>query len=170
MVDVSLITFVDGGNILVKPDAKVARLNDLEGRRVAVISGTTTEKVLRASLAQRKMKSEVVPVTTRGEGLKLLDDGRVDGFAADRTTLIGIAATTPSKAGGFMLLDEDFSVEPYVFGLPRGDPDFRLAVNRVLARIFRTNDIVRIYNRWLGSLGPPSLLLSAAYFLQAIEE
>jgi ABC-type amino acid transport substrate-binding protein len=43
-------------------------------------------------------------------------------------------------------------------------------VNRVLARLYRTGEISKIYNQWLGPLGAPSLLLSAAYFLQSLAE
>jgi glutamate/aspartate transport system substrate-binding protein len=168
-VDFSLITFVDGGSILARSGTQIGRLMDFDGKRVAVISGTTTDKVLRESLTRRSMKTEVVNVKTRAEGLKLLEDSKVDGFASDRTTLIGVVATNESR-GTFTLLDEDFSVEPYALALPRGDYEFRLAVNRVLARVFRSGDIVKIYNRWLGSLGPPSLLLSATYFVQSLDE
>ena len=41
-VDFSLITFVDGGSILTKSGTGGARLLDFDGKRVAVISGTTT--------------------------------------------------------------------------------------------------------------------------------
>jgi ABC-type amino acid transport substrate-binding protein len=168
-VDFSLITFVDGGSILTKSGIGSGRLIDFDGKRIAVISGTTTEKVLRASLAQRSIKSQVTTVKTRAEGLKLLEESQVEGFASDRTTLIGLAAT--SQAGGsFRLLDEDFSIEPYALTLPRGDHEFRLAVNRVLARLYRSGEIGSIYNRWLGSLGPPSLMLSATYFVQGLAE
>ena len=54
--------------------------------------------------------------------------------------------------------------------LPRGDHDFRLAVNRVLARVYRSGEIEKIYGRWLGPLGPPSVLLSATYFIQSLAE
>ena len=168
-VDFSLITFVDGGSILAKSGgAAGGRLLDFDGKRIAVISGTTTEKVLREGLAQRSIKAEVVTVASRPEGLKLLQDSKVDGFASDRTTLISLVAT--QAAGAFRLLDEDFSIEPYAFALARGDPEFRLAVNRVLARLYRGGEIVRIYNRWLGRLGPPSLLLSTTYFVQGLSE
>ena len=108
-------------------------------------------------------------MSSRTDGLKLLEDGKVDGFASDRTTLVGIVSMRGTSAA-FSLLDEDFSVEPYALSLPRGDYEFRLAVNRVLARLYRSGDIVGIYDRWLGKLGPPSLLLSATYFVQGIGE
>jgi ABC-type amino acid transport substrate-binding protein len=168
-VDFSLITFVDGASILTKGDAQYSRLHDLDGRRVAVITGTTTEKAIRVFFAQRKLKLVAIGVATRGEGLKLLDEGRVDGFAADRTTLIGLMASAAAQ-GGYRLVDEDLSIEPYALALARGDHEFRLAVNRVLARLYRERGIMRIYNHWLGGLGPPSLLLSAAYFVQALED
>jgi ABC-type amino acid transport substrate-binding protein len=168
-VDFSLITFVDGGSVLTRAGAGLGRLADLDGKRIAVIKGTTTEQALRASLARYAPKAEVLTVSTRPEGVKLVEDAKVDGFAADRTTLVG-AVLGKSGAGAYRLLDEDFSIEPYAFALPAGEHDYRLAVNRVLARLFRTGDIAKVYDRWLGPLGPPSALLSATYFVQGIAE
>lgn len=169
LVDFSLITFLDGGSILSRVDSQLGRIGDFSGKRLAVITSTTTEKVLRTSLSKRGIDAEIVTVSNRKEGLKLLDNSEVDGFASDRTALIGIVLG--SKTGhAFKLLDEDFSVEQYALALPRGDYEFRLAVNRVLARLYRTGAIQQIYNQWLGKLGPPSLLLSATYFIQSISE
>jgi ABC-type amino acid transport substrate-binding protein len=169
LVDFSLVTFVDGASVLAKAETDVRRLVDFKGRRIAVISGTTTERVLRDALARDSIAAEVVPIKTREEGIALLNDSKVDGLASDRTTLIGVVSRT---AGGrvYKLLDEDFSIEPYALMLPRGDHDFRLAVNRVLARLYRTGEIRPVYDRWLGPLGPPSLLLSASYFIQGLAE
>ena len=168
-VDFSLITFVDGGSILTRVESEAGRLSDFYGKRIAVITGTTTEKALRESLASRSIKAEIITVTARAAGLQLLDQRKVDGFASDRIVLIGVVLTSKTQ-GAFKLLDEDFSVEPYALALPRGDAEYRLAVNRVLARLYRTGDIQKIYDRWLGGLGPPSLLLSAAYFIQGLAE
>jgi len=169
LVDFSLVTFVDGGSILAKIDGAASRISDLSGKRIAVIQATTTERALRATLSRVLVNADVVTVKARDEGLELLRQGQVDAFAADRTTLIGVVA----KGGGgdiYKLLDEDFSIEQYALMLPRGDPDFRLAVNRGLAQLYRSGDIRRVYDRWLGPLGPPSLLLSATYFIQALSE
>jgi ABC-type amino acid transport substrate-binding protein len=168
-VDFSLITFVDGGSVLTRAGSGMGRLADLNGKRVAVIKGTTTEQALRESLARYKVNAEVLTVTTRPEGLKLVEDAKVEGFAADRTTLVG-AVLAKQAGGAYRLLDEDFSIEPYAFALPSGDQEYRVAVNRVLARLFRTGEIGKIYERWLGPLGPPSALLSATYFVQGIAE
>jgi ABC-type amino acid transport substrate-binding protein len=168
-VDFSLITFVDGGSILTRVESEAGRLSDFNGKRIAVITGTTTEKALKGSLERRSIKAEVVTVRTREAGLQLLDSRKVDGFASDRIVLIGVVLTSKTK-GAFKLLDEDFSVEPYALALPRGDAGYRLAVNRALARLYRTGDIQKIYDRWLGRLGPPSVLLSATYFIQALAE
>lgn len=106
-VDFSLITFVDGGSILTTSASSTRRLLDFGGKRIAVISGTTTEKVLRESLAERSIKAEVVTVKSRPQGLKLVEGSKVDGFAADRTTLIGLMSASQRS---FSLLDEDFSI------------------------------------------------------------
>jgi len=168
-VDFSLITFVDGGSILTRVESEAGRLADFNGKRIAVITGTTTEKVLKENLARRAIDAEVVTVKARDEGLRLLDQRKVEGFASDRMVLIGVVLTSQTK-GAFKLLDEDFSVEPYALALPRGDHAYRLAVNRVLARLYRSGEIQKIYEQWLGRLGPPSVLLSATYFIQSLSE
>ncbi len=166
LVDFSLITFVDGGSLLVKSDAELARLSDLKDKRIAVIGGTTTERTLQAS----PLGAELVKVTTRDEGLALLREGQVVALASDRTALIGVVVMNRGGGGNYKLLDQDFSIEQYALMLPRGDHDWRLAVNRQLARVYRSGQIQDIYARWLGPLGPPSVLLSATYFIQNLAE
>jgi ABC-type amino acid transport substrate-binding protein len=168
-VDFSLVTFVDGASILTLASADTARIGDFNGKRIAALSGTTTDKVLRETLARRLVKAEVVNVATRDEGLRMLEQGQVHGLASDRTTLIGVVLTSQVR-GRFKLIDEDFSVEPYALTLARDDHDFRLAVNRVLAGLYRGGGIRPIYDRWLGPLGTPSLLLNATYFIQSLAE
>jgi len=170
LVDFSLVTFVDGGSLLVGARSNIAQLSDLEGKRVAAIAGTTTDKALRAALERRMVKAEVVTIKTRDEGLELLVKGEIQALASDRTALIGLVVMSGEARGSFRLLDQDFSIEQYALVLRRGDYDFRLAVNRVLARVYRSGEIEKIYARWLGPLGPPSVLLSAAYYIQAISE
>ena len=167
LVDFSLVTFIDGANIVSLAERSAGRIGDFSGKRIAVMSGTTTEKVVREALAQRQVRAEVVTVTSRAEGLRMVEQAKVAGFASDRTTLI---AATSANRERFRLMDEDLSVEPYALMLARDDPDFRLAVNRGIAALYRGGGIRAIYDRWLGPLGSPSLLLNAAYFIQGLSE
>ncbi|HTT39357.1 MAG TPA: amino acid ABC transporter substrate-binding protein [Burkholderiales bacterium] len=168
-VDFSLMTFVDGATVLVRADSDLFRLADLKSRKVAVVPTTTTATALQAALKLRMLQIQVVTVSSPEEGLAKLQEGVVDGYASDRLVLIG-QGTVSLGERNFRLLDEDFSLEPYALALPRGDADFRLAVDRALAGLYRSGEIKAIFDRWLGPLGRPSLLLSALYYLQSIPE
>jgi glutamate/aspartate transport system substrate-binding protein len=168
-VDFSSMTFVDGGSLLVHGDANINRLSDLSGKRVAVIPGTTTEKVMREALQKAKITVHTVTVKEHAEGLAALEKGTADAYASDRVILLGLAMTSkdPTKMA---IADQYFSYEPYGLMLPRGDADFRLTVNRVLARLYRSGEIIPIFERWFGSFERTSNLLQAMYLLQSLPE
>ena len=169
LVDFSSLTFVDGATVLVRAGDNLRRLGDFGGKRIAVISGTTTQPAFAGTLERMRVDAQLVPVTTRAEGLARLDKGDVDGFAADRITLVGLALIS-GNAPAYRLLEEIYTVEPYALALRRGDSDFRLAVDRALAGLYREGGISEIYAKWFGSLGPPSRLLDALYLLQGYTE
>jgi ABC-type amino acid transport substrate-binding protein len=168
-VDFSNLIFVDGGNVLLREDAALRRAADLAGRKIAVQRGTTTEQVLRRALKAQRIEAEVLLVKTPADGLALVEDGKAVAFAGDRIALMLLAkgARDPDK---LQMLEQDYSYEPYAIALPRGDADLRLAVNRELARLFRSGDISDVMNHWFGALGGPSLLLTAMVYLNSIPE
>jgi ABC-type amino acid transport substrate-binding protein len=168
-VDFSLMTFIDGATVLVRGDSPAAQLEDFAGKRIAVVGNTTTERNLSRALQQRKIDAHVVRVPAAERAMTLLSSGEVEGFASDRVVLLGLGLTAPA-GGDFRLLDEDYSVEPYALVLPRGEPDLRLAVNRALAALYRSGQVDEIFQRWLGALGKPSVLLTALFYLQSIPE
>ena len=126
-------------------------------------------EVLRDLLARAGQNATLVPVREHAEGLAALEARQVDAYASDRVILIGLAtrARDPKR---FVLTDRYFSYEPYALMLRRGDPDFRLAVDRVLARIYRSTQIRDIYARWFGALGEPGSLLVAMYAIEGLPE
>jgi len=108
-------------------------------------------------------------VTDHRGGLAALESGSIDAYASDRVILIGLAATAKDP-GQFAIAEQYLSYEPYAFMLRRGDAPFRLAVNRVLASLYRSGEIIPIYARWFGKLGQPSKILVAMYALYALPE
>ena len=168
-VDFSLLTFIDGGSLLVTDAGGVKDVPTLGGKRVAVIPGTTTEKSLAEALKRNGVTATIVPVKDHDNGVAALDGGMADAYASDRTILVGIGRTSknPEKLS---LIDEFFSYEPYGLVLRRNDSAFRLAVNRALARVYRSGEVVPMVNKWFGSIGAPGRLLAAMYLINALPE
>lgn len=168
-VNFSSFIFVDGTGLLIKSDSNVRKLSDLGGKKIGVMPGTTNEAALNAALKRSVINAIVVPVKTREEGLAQFEAGRIDAFASDRVLLLGLGskAKDPKKIS---LLVEDLSFEPYAITLPRGDDDFRLAVNAALSQIYRSGAIGEIFQNWFGGLGKPGPVLEACYLFGSIPE
>ena len=88
-------------------------------------------------------------------------------FRLLRTGPLRAQAQNPAR---FALADRYFSYEPYALMLRRGDPAFRLAVNRVLARLYRSGQILEVYTRWFGQIGTPSAVLLSLYAIEGLPE
>ena len=169
-VDFSLMTFVDGGTLLSMAGAKLGSgLSDLTDKRIAVIPGTTTEKALSEYLKKEFVTVQMVHVKDHAEGLAAIEGGKADAFASDRGILIGLALTSKDPTR-FALANILFSYEPYGLMVHRNDGAFRLVVNRALAELYRSGDIVPIYDRWFGVFGKPSQALQAMYLLNGLPE
>ena len=168
-VDFSLPIFVDGGSVLVRVKSKLARLADLRGKRIAVIGGTTTEEAIVRAMNALGGSAILVPVRDGAEGMAQLERGGVDGYAGDRVVLTGLRQRA-ARVSDYTFIAGDFSYEPYALALGRDDPDFRLAVNRALAGLYRSGDIDPIFQRWLGGLGRPGPLLHAMFYLSTLPE
>jgi len=168
-VDFSLMTFVDGGSLLTSSTANVRNLADLTGRRIAIVPGSTTEKALADFLKKQFIAIQTIHVKDHSEGLALLEKGEADAYATDRGILIGLAVTSKDPKR-FILANFVFSYEPYGFIVRRNDADFRLAVNRALAALYRSGDVIAIYDHWFGAFGKPSPEIQAMYLLNGLPE
>jgi glutamate/aspartate transport system substrate-binding protein len=169
IVDFSNYVFVDSTGVLVRNESGVKTFTDLAGKKIAAIAGTTNERALNAALKARLVNGTVVTVKSRDEGLEALEKGTVDAFASDKILIAGLSVKVRDTSKYTMLAD-DLSVEPYAIMLPRGDANMRLAVNRGLAQVYRTPEIVDIFNRWFGAFGKPTVLLEAVFFLGIVPE
>ena len=168
-VDFSLLVFIETGGFLVRTDGSVTNFAGLNGKKILVIKGTTTEQRLLAQLKARLVNAEVIGVRDGNEGVARLEAAGADAFASDKIKLIGLASQskTPERLA---LLQEDLSFEPYAFALPRGDASFRYEVDRALTQVYASPEIDTIFDRWLGKLGRPTGLLAAMFVLSTIPE
>jgi ABC-type amino acid transport substrate-binding protein len=167
-VDFSIATFVDGAGLLVRANGP-KDLRAMAGQKIGVLAGTTTEEALRNTLNDAGIAADVVAAKTHGEGLAMLDDGKISAYFADRAILVTLSreSKAPDK---LRLADEYLTIEPYALALPRGDSDFRLAVDRALSHIYRSGDIVAIFERTFGGKSKPSQILQTLYLISALPD
>jgi polar amino acid transport system substrate-binding protein/glutamate/aspartate transport system substrate-binding protein len=167
-VDFSIPTFVDGASLLVSGDGP-SEFGALAGKKIGVLAGTTTEQSLRQTLASANIAAEVTPAKTHQEGLAMLDNGEIVAYFADRAVLSYLASKSsdPSK---LRLAENYFSLEPYALALPRGDEDFRLAVDRALSHIYRSGEIAMVFAHTFGNATQPSEVLKTLYSLSALPD
>ncbi len=168
-VDFSLLTFIDGGSLLIVEASGVRGVGTLGGKRVAVIPGTTTEKSLETAMKKLSVTATVVPVKDHDAGVAALDAGAADAYASDRVILIGVGRTSKSPEK-LTLNTELFSYEPYALMMRRNDAAFRLAVNRALAAMYRSGEVVRIYEKWFESMTTAGPVIGAMFLINGLPE
>jgi ABC-type amino acid transport substrate-binding protein len=168
-VDFTLMTFVDGASVLVVENPSIGSIRDLGGKRIGVVTGTTTERVLTEYFREHSLQVTLVPMKDHDEGLAGLQASRIDGYASDKVILVGLALRARGTTR-FGLLPETLSYEPYGLMVRRDDSAFRLVANRTLARIYRSGAIRTLYAKWFGALGRPTPALLLMYNLQGLPE
>jgi glutamate/aspartate transport system substrate-binding protein len=167
-VDFSSFIFMENTGLMVRVSSGVSGLVDLNGKKIAVIIGTTNEAALTKEIQRRQLKTKVIRVKDRSEGIAALQSGAVDSFASDKLLLIG----APNVDGSvYKMLPENLSSEPYALALPRGDWRLRAAVNKALSQLYSSPQILDIYRKWFAAIGErPDLLRAAVYIFGTIPE
>jgi len=167
-VDFSIPTFLDGAGLMVRANGP-KNLRALAGQKVGVLAGTTTEEALRNTLKEAGINADITAAKTHGEGLAMLDEGKISAYFGDRSILLFLIKE--SKAPEKLRLADDYlSVEPYALALPRGDSDFRLAVDRALSHIYRSGEIASIFQRTFGGKAEPSQILRTLYVISGLPD
>jgi len=168
LVDFSIATFVDGASLMITPDGP-HNIQELAGRTVGVLAGTTTEQELRNSLQRASVTATVIPAKTHAEGLAMLDDGKASAYFADRSILLALIpkSKAPDK---LRLADAYLTIETYALALPHGDDDFRLEVDRALSHIYGSGEITAILAQTFGTNVQPGPMLQSLYVLSGLPD
>jgi ABC-type amino acid transport substrate-binding protein len=170
MIDFSVMTFVTGGSFLSRGTQPVDVVADLAGKSVAVIPGTTTETALKQQLKDRLIDAKIVSVKDHVEGMAKVDAGQVAALASDQMLLIGQLMKSKNPKN-YALSNELYSYEPYGLVVPKDDSAFRLVVNRALVQMYRNDQYVDIFARWVGWAGiKPSPVLVSMFAIQQFSD
>ena len=114
------ITYYDGQGFLVPRSLKKDSALDLDGTKVCVQIGTTTELNLADHFRTNKMKFEAISSQTVEDATKGYDSGRCNVFTADVSSLYAIRLRL-SKPDDHIILPDVISKEPLGPAVRQGD-------------------------------------------------
>lgn len=167
LVDFSIPIFIDGAAVLTMADGP-KNFSSLKGQKIGVLEATTTESLLRNIVERTDLDSEIVTVPNHSDGREKLEEGEISAYFSDRALLVHLAAQS-SQAKALHVGTRYFSHEPYALAMKRGDSDFRLAVDRALSRIYRSDNISAIFDNAFNG-AKPSDILKAMYLVSALPD
>lgn len=131
-----------GQSLLVRNDSDIQRYQDLSGKTVCTVTGSTPEQTIRRLVPDAKVQL----FETYPECLTSLKNGRVDAITTDNVLLTGLQQQDPEN---LKLVGGLFTFEPYGLGIAKGNEDLVEAVNDALRDMQQDGEYAEIYQRWL---------------------
>ncbi len=153
LIDFSQTYFLDGQSLLVRTESDIESLENLDGKMVAAIDGSTSIDNIQAKANEMGIGIEVLPFQEYPSALEALKAGQVDVLTTDNVALSRFAMENP----GLRLAGDRFTEEPYGIGVPNYDADFRNLVNFTLQEMAADGSYSALYRKWFGD-DPPYVI------------
>jgi glutamate/aspartate transport system substrate-binding protein len=154
-VSFAVTTFVEEVRIAVKANSGITSIAQLNGKKVATTTGTTSVQTLRRNERATGVNFEEVFGKDHADSFLLLESGRADAFVMDGAILAGNIAKAKNPAD-FKIVGEVLSVEPIAIMIRKDDPAFKKAVDDSLIAMMKSGDVAKVWNKWFEQPIPPS--------------
>jgi polar amino acid transport system substrate-binding protein/glutamate/aspartate transport system substrate-binding protein len=158
-VDFSRPIYVDGAAVLLRSDSTISMFDDLVGQRIGVHAGTTTENVVRRALATTSMPAEVVTFSSHTDARRAIETGSIAAYFGDQSILHELQASSANPAG-LTVSRNLLTLEKQGLAMPRGDSDFRLAVDKALSQLYSSGRMIGIFKAAFPGIDPGLALRS----------
>lgn len=169
-VDFSAPHFISTTRLLVRKNAGIREVEDLNGKVVALPINTTPERLVKGLIEAKKLQVRVVPVRDNAEGFLALSTGRADAFSTDDILLYGLRKSAPNPAD-FEVVGRPLSFDPYGLMIQKNSTVFLSLVNATIARAVRDGELKASYDKWFTPLQVPmSTDLAAAFKLAGLPD
>ncbi len=146
-VSFAVTTFVEEVRIAVKAASGITSIAQLNGKKVATTTGTTSVQLLRKHERGAGVNFEEVFGKDHADSFLLLETGRADAFVMDGQILAGNIAKSKAPAD-YKIVGEVLSVEPIAIMVRKDDPAFKKAVDDSIIAMMKSGDIAKLYDKW----------------------
>jgi ABC-type amino acid transport substrate-binding protein len=143
-VDFSIPYFVAGETILVRANSKITKYQDLAGKKVATIRGSTGDM----AIAELVPDAERIQFESNFEALQALKEGRVEAFVQDYVLLFNLLQ---KNRGLKMASFQPFRPGWYGLAVRKGDKEWLDFINGILTKMKERGDYDKLLVRWFGN-------------------
>src|SRR5258708_3864871 len=105
-------TFITGTKILVRKNSGIKSVDDLGGKTLVVLPGTTNEQALKAYVEQKKMNVRILNVKDHAEALLAMETDRADAYGSDDVLLYG-SRSRAKNPGQYEVVGDFITYDPY---------------------------------------------------------
>jgi glutamate/aspartate transport system substrate-binding protein len=151
----AVTTYVEEVRIAVKAASGITSIAQLNGKKVATTTGTTSVQLLRKHERGANVNFEEVFGKDHADSFLLMESGRADAFVMDGQILAGNIAKAKNPAD-FRIVGEVLSVEPIAIMIRKDDPAFKKAVDDSIKAMMASGEIAKLYDKWFMQPIPPS--------------
>ena len=142
-------TFLTGSKLLVRKDSGIKSIEDLQGKVLIAVLGTTNERAAQVEIDKKgiKLRGDIVKVKDHAQAMLNLEQGRADAYVSDDVVAFGLASSAKNPAE-WAVVGPYFSYDPYGMMIARNNDDFRLVGDRTIAKLVESGELQKIYDKW----------------------
>jgi len=146
--------FIVETRLLTKADSAIKDFSDLAGRNVVTTAGTTSERLLKEMNKEKKMNMSITSAKDHNEAFLTLQTGRAMAFMMDDALLYGEMAKA-KRPSDWVVVGTPQSREAYACMMRKDDPAFKKVVDAALAKLMKSGEATKIYDKWFQQPIPP---------------
>lgn len=146
--------FVANITAAVPKDSPIRSFDDLKGRTVSTVAGSTSVQLLRQYRKAESIDVNEISGKDTADGFLLMEGGRSEAYLMDDVQLAGLIANSKSP-DSYRLLTEALRSEPYGIMFRKDDPAFKAVVDETVTAMMKSGEMDRLYQKWFQSPIPP---------------
>lgn len=137
-----------GQALLVKNDSTIAGPEDLKGKKLCSVAGSTPAKKIHDTYPEVALSEQ----DTYSKCVQALSSGTVDAVTTDDIILAGFAAQAQYK-GKLKVVGKPFTKELYGVGMKKGDLELCKSVNTALEKMVSSGEWQKAIDKTVGQAG-----------------
>lgn len=147
-MDFSIPYLVSGIRMLKPLGASYYTLDDMKGKKVALMEGNKFPiEVVKKVSEEKRLDIELVLEKSYGDAMKAVEEGRADAYVLNDLLLYGQRFDSKNPTA-YVVSGPFLSIEPLAVMMRKNDQEFKNFVNSELSLLMKSGRFDELYNKW----------------------